>query len=672
MNLELRIKYRLRQTKNLIIGSLTAFIFSCSSSPEAIQKKTLSYFERGEFELAIQENKKLISDNFNLAKSSFLTAESYRLSNRIDQAIPFYEMALKAGNENPMIYYHLAMGHKYLGEYDSEKENLLLFLSKKPIRDYEIRAELELANIEKIPELTSKENFVKIYPLKGNTPNAEFSPQLFENQLIISASNKNQIYKNNGQPFIGLYKVNLKSPTEIESTSLYSNSIFKENANEGTPAFSKDGRFIIFARGNTGQKGDNNVNVDLYMSRNNGSGWSNPEKLAISDSLAWDGSPCFSSDGRTLYFASDRRGGKGGLDLYRVTMDNAGRFGRPINMGSQINTPGDEVFPFISEDGKLYFSSNGHPGIGGLDLFVATRNGNDILIEHLGMPMNSTADDFGLVESDPNHGYFSSNRSGGAGDDDIYYYVGGDNVERWWSNDPIPEPEISDKIVNYYLIADVVDTKNNPINNVDYKIKRNGENFLNNKTNNIGETSKLTLEENDEISFIFEKKNYITQRANFSMAGNIIPEQLLKKSVTDTTFKLKVILDELEIGKEITNIIHLNPIYYDLDKSDIRPDAASELDKIIQFLNDNPQIQLELGSHTDSRASNSYNLRLSQRRADSAVNYITSKGIDESRIIGKGYGETQLINECSNGVDCPEEKHQENRRTEFIITDIIE
>ena len=660
-----------RPKKLLVFGLIIGLIQSCASGPEAAFNRTYTYFERGEFELAIKESKELIKSKFDLANTAYLIAESYRLSNRIDQSIPFYEMAIKSGNQEPMILYHLAYAHKFLGEYDSEKKYLTEFLSKSPTRDYQIRTEIELENLNKIPELTIKENSVKIYGLDGNTENAEFSPQIYENKLIISSSKKSQIYKNNGQPFVGLYQVNLEGPTKIVSTDLYSNSIFKENANEGTPAFSKDGQFVLFARGNTGTKGDKDVNVDLYLSRKIGNGWSNPEKLGINDSLAWDGSPCFSSDGRTLYFSSDRRGGKGGLDLYRVSMDNSGRFGRPVNMGSQINTPGDEVFPYISEDGKLYFSSNGHPNLGGLDLFVATRNGNEIVIEHLGMPINSTADDFGIVEIDGNHGYFSSNRTGGKGDDDIYYYIGGENTDRWWTNDPIPEPEKIDKTVNYYIIAEIKDSRNKPLNGVNYRIKKNGEKFLEDKSNETGNTTKLKLEDSDELAFLFEKENYLTKRADFSMIGNTIPLQLLKKEVTDTTFHLNIIMEELEIGKEITRTLNVNSIYYDLDKSDIRADAALELDKIVEFLNDNPQIQLELGSHTDSRASNSYNLRLSQRRAESAVNYITSNGIDPSRIIAKGYGETQLINECSNGVDCSEEKHQENRRTEFIITDII-
>lgn len=411
--------------------------------------------------------------------------------------------------------------------------------------------------------------------------------------------------------------------------------------------------------------------VDLYLSRKENGQWSNPEYLSISDSLSWDGSPAFSSDGKTLYFASNRRGGKGGLDLYRVNMDNSGRFGRAINMGSTINTPGDELFPFVSEDGKLYFSSNGHAGLGGLDIFVASRNGNEIEVEHLGSPMNSISDDFGLIMTDEKHGYFSSNREGGKGDDDIYYFTGKGIEDRWWTSESIKEPEAQEaKIVHYYLKPQFVDTKGKGLANVKYRIRKNGETIGTSNADKNGNIPLIDLSENDEIEILAEKEDYLTKRENFSMEGRAIPPILLKKAITDTTFNLSIAMDMPEIGKEITQLYQINTIYYDLDKSDIRPDAAIELEKIVQFLTDNEFVNIELGSHTDSRATAAYNLKLSQRRAESAVNYIVSRGIQKNRLKAKGYGESQLINECADGVNCPEEKHQENRRTEFIITEI--
>lgn len=197
---------------------------------------------------------------------------------------------------------------------------------------------------------------------------------------------------------LGLYKVALSQDAgDTQGTPvLFSKEIFAEDANEGSPTFSPDGKTLIFARGNSGKK-KGTVDVDLYQSRNVGGQWTAPAILPINDSLAWDGSPAFSRDGKTLYFASNRAGGSGGIDLYRTNIDASGRFSKPVNMGKDINTAGDEMFPYVAEGGKLYFASDGHPGLGKLDIFTATRTQGVITIENLGLPFNSPQDDFGLI-----------------------------------------------------------------------------------------------------------------------------------------------------------------------------------------------------------------------------------------------------------------------------------
>ncbi len=656
--------------KNYIfIGFISILLYSCNGI-EQIYHKGLSHFERGEYELAIQVLKPLAEKGFESSSTNFLIAESYRLSNRIKFSGPYYQRAKLAGNSEKLIPYYLAYAAKANGNYEEEKVQLKNFIATKPSKNLRLRAEIELEQLDKIVELAEKKSTIELENIEGNTAGAEFAPRILDGDLILSSSKKTELYKNNGLPMIGIYRAKLKSPASILSIDLLSNEVFQANSNEGTPAFSKNGEIMVFARGNTGKK-DISPDVDLYISRKENGQWTSPQYLTISDSLAWDGSPAFSADGKTLYFASNRRGGKGGLDLYRVNMDNSGRFGRAINMGSAINTPGDEIFPFVSEDGKLYFSSNGHAGLGGLDIFVASRNGNEIEVEHLGKPMNSISDDFGLIMTDENHGYFTSNREGGKGDDDIYYFTGKGIEDRWWTNEVIKTPEEQEeKIVHYYLKPQFVDVNGKGIPNVKYRLRKNGETIGTSISDKNGQIPSIDLAENDEIEILGEKDDYLTKRENFSMEGRAIPPLLLKKAVTDTTFNLAISMDKPEIGKEITQLYQINTIYYDLDKSEIRSDAALELDKIVQFLNDNEHVSLELGSHTDARATAAYNMKLSQRRAESAVNYIISKGIQRNRLKAKGYGETQLINECTDGVTCTEEQHQENRRTEFIIIDI--
>ncbi len=650
----------------------TLFLASCQVD-KTVNKKGQKYFDRGEYDLAIRELLPLSKNPLQIDQTNFLLGESYRLSNRIAQSLPFYQVAKTKGYADKMTPYYMAMSAKSTGNYGLTKTYLTEFLASKPSRTYQIKAEIELENLEKIPDLLKKSSPVMIQPIIGNTAQTEFDAKKIGNDLIFTSSSKPEIYKNNGLPFIGIVKAPLKNPTEIGKSEIFSGMLFKINANDGTPTFTKDGSTVVFARGNTGKSKDPSPDVDLYISKKSGNTWSEPERLVISDSLAWDGSPCYSTDERTLYFSSNRRGGKGGLDLYRVPIDNSGRFGRPINLGGVINTPGDEIFPFVSANGKLYFSSDGHPSIGGLDLFVASRNENEIVVEHLGVPMNSIGDDFGISLSDSTQGYLSSNRPGGKGDDDIYYFKSNGGEDRWWSNEkpPITDTNKENKIVNYFIQARVVDPTGNPIDSVKISIRKNGQTLKSDVTNKKGLIELIDAAENDELLFKADKEDFISTRVSFTMEGKEIPVLFLKKEVTDTTYVVTLVMDRPEIGKEISKLYEINPIFYDLDKADIRADAAEELDKIVQFLNDNPQVNLELGSHTDSRATAGYNLKLSQRRAESAVKYIVQRGILAGRIKPKGYGETQLVNECTDGVDCPEDLHQQNRRTEFKISKIM-
>jgi outer membrane protein OmpA-like peptidoglycan-associated protein len=656
--------------KYSILFLLGIFFTSCQTD-KLSNKKALKHFDKGEYELTIKELLPLAQKGFQLDQTNFLLGESFRLSNRITQSLPYYQQAQAKGYLDKMLPYYMAMSAKSIGNYELTKSYLSEFVKSNPSRLYQIKSEIELENLGQIPDLLKKQSPVTLQALAGNTAKTEFDAKKIGDELIFTSSSKPEIYKNNGLPFLGIVKAPLKNPGEIGNQSIFSSALFKENANDGTPAFTKDGGTVVFARGNTGKSKDPSPDVDLYMSKKTGNAWSEPERLSISDSIAWDGSPSFSADERTLYFSSNRRGGKGGVDLYRVPIDNSGRFGRPINLGSTINTPGDELFPYVSANGKLYFSSDGHPSIGGLDLFVASRNENEIIVEHLGVPINSIGDDFAISFSDSTQGYISSNRPGGKGDDDIYFFKSTGSEDRWWTTAPPPVIDtLNKKIVNYFVQVKVVDPSGNPIDSVKINVRKNGQTLSNEKTNKKGFIELIDLAENDELVFKCDKEDFITVRSSFSMEGKTIPESLLKKEMTDTTFQVIITMDRPEIGKEISKLYEINSIYYDLDKADIRTDAAEELDKIVQFLTDNTQMNLELGAHTDARASTGYNLKLSQRRAESAVNYIIRRGIAKDRIKPKGYGEGQLINECSDGVECPEEMHQQNRRTEFKIIKI--
>lgn len=353
--------------------------------------------------------------------------------------------------------------------------------------------------------------------------------------------------------------------------------------------------------------------------------------------------PAISPDGKVLYFVSDMPGGYGKTDIYYCIKQANGKWDAPRNAGPKINTPGEESFPFVDTDGTFYFSSDGHPGMGGLDIFSA-RGYNDNWDQpvNLKCPVNSPKDDFSVFFSETGKsGYFSSNRDGGNGEDDIYSFA--------------PEP-----LKNLVLVVTTKerteDGKINVLADVMVKIASNLNSLP--EVISTGMEGKIisTLDCNIAYELLAAKDGYFAQSKTISTEC---------KTRHDTLFA-DFILDKIVINKPIV----LKNIYYDFDKWYIRPDAAKELDKLVDILKNNPLINIELGSHCDSRGTYAYNDELSQKRAESAVSYIVSKGIDASRISAKGYGKRFLVNNCTDGVSCSEADHQLNRRTEFKVTSI--
>lgn len=673
--------------KSIGFITLMAVFVACNSSLQTL-KSGQKKFDLGEYDLAIKDFEKVIkSDESGI---NFLIAESYRLSNRLPQASNYYERALAAGNKNQDARFYYAFSLKALGKYEEAKAELEKYVKPSVTNRINLeKAKREFENLKEIGAVINKKTYFEIKPLSSlNTTGAEFSPVLLNDELLFTTARKDLVYKTTGQPMLALYKTKAKA-TETESPTLFSQNLTRSDVNEGTPTFTKDGKLMVFARGNNGKKKGNTNDVDLYLSRLIDGQWSEPLMIqTISDSLSWEGCPAFSGDNKTLYFCSNRPGGKGGIDIYRVNMDNAGRFGRPTNMGSDINTPGDEMFPYVSPDAKLYFASDGHPGLGRLDLFAATRKDGEITIENIGQPFNSRFDDFGLAMIDKDHGYFSSNREGGKGDDDIYYFENTRPNETPTNppvaknddpNNPNGSGNETKKVVKYFLAGNVQQVKMSNregineelkvlLEGVKIKIIDDAENLIAEvESDKMGSFGPFAVKENKEYTIIAEKTDFYTKREAFTMVGKAIPQNKLTKAETDTTYFVNVLMDKPGKGQIINRLFAIESIYYDLNKADIRQDAALELDKVVQILKDNQNIKLELGSHTDARASFKFNVDLSQRRANSAVQYIISRGVAGDRITAKGYGETQLVNRCADGVECSEEEHQQNRRTEFKV-----
>lgn len=632
-----------------------------------VEKKATKAFNSGKYENAIEFYKKVLPRN--PGKANYFIAESYRLSNRLKQAGPYYEKASPRFSDKDTVQFYYAQSLKANGEYEEAKKQLEELTARSSNEKMKDRAFAAIDGIDYLKELNDKPSYYRIKNLEAlNTPSSEYSPVFLNDELYFTSSRGNgKIYEATGTPFTDIYKVGSRGANvDLATLQPLGSGINEVIRNEGCITFTPDGKTMVFAKGNS-EKKKGGVDVDLYISRNRNNVWSEPQLININTQFkneadpnahkfSWDSSPAFSPDGRTLYFASNRKGGYGGTDIYSTVMDTRGRFSRVKNLGPEINTPGDELFPYVSEDGKLYFASDGHPGYGGIDIFTVKRANGKTAIQNLGQPVNSTADDFGIFLFKPDRGFFTSNREGGKGDDDIYTFINED-------------PDL--KVINYYLQG-ITYTKdkedklqilaNTKVNILDAK----GEVLQDYVTGNDGKFL-FRVYENEDYDLIGETDGYLVKRQPYTTKGRSVDPHTLKDLVTNITLDTIIILDKIEINK----IFLLDNIYYDFNKSDIRTDAGKELDKLVQLLTDNPEIKIELGSHTDSVDDEEYNQRLSQRRAESAVNYLIRKGISEERIVAKGYGESKPIARNTNpdGTDNPAGRSK-NRRTEFKILEV--
>ncbi len=622
-------------------------------------KKGNKKMDRGEYEVAIALYQKVVDKGGNTGPSNFQIAESYRLSHRIKKALPYYKAALDQDykDERAKVFYAYAL--KANEKYKEAEQVLSEYLDYAEVDSLKLLAENEYSNLRNLQEIKEKNSYYRVKNLEAiNTKDAEYSPIYNNGDLYFTSSRTGgKIYKATGTSFTDIYKVKTKGArVDLNTIEMLGSNINTPKVNDGCVTFSPDGRTMIFAKANSGKKrGTSEVN--LYSTRYRKGKWSEPKMLRISTPGTWDSNPAYGRDGRTLYFASrNRKDSHGGVDIYQAKLDGRGRWGNIRNMGPSINTPGDDMFPYVADDGKLYFASSGHPGLGGLDLFVAERKGGKVSVKNLGSPVNSVDDDFGLFLFSQDKGFFSSNREGGKGDDDIYTFV---------NNDP------NLKVVNYFLAGTTVTADEEGGEKIlpNTKVKLIGANgdLIEETTTGIGGNFQFRVYEGENYTLVGENTDYFTTRGEFSMIGKSIPQEDLVKMVTNKTFETKLNLDKIVLEKAIV----LENILYEFAKWDIREDAAIELDKLVNILVDNPEIRIELSSHTDSVDSDEYNLRLSQKRAESAVNYIVSAGIDRERIVAKGYGESRPIARNTNpdGTDNPEGR-QKNRRTEFKVISI--
>ncbi|MBA4056997.1 MAG: hypothetical protein C0490_19940, partial [Marivirga sp.] len=364
------------------------FIVSVLVAGCSAEKKASKAYRLGKYQNSIDLYKKIVAGNPNNGRANYFIAESYRLSNRIKESEPYYAKAGGRGLDKDSIQFFYSQALKANGKYAEARAQLEEVSKNTTINGFKDRVKAELDGISYLSKLDEKPSFYRVKNMELiNTPSAEYSPVFLNNELYFTSSRGNdKIYEATGTPFTDIYKVASRGANvDLATVAPLPTGINSASINDGCITFSPDGKTMVFAKGNSGKR-KGSFDVDLYISRFRNNVWSEPIMININQPESWDSAPAFSPDGRTLYFSSNRKGGYGGTDVYSAQMDTRGRFSRPKNLGPIINTTGNENFPYVAEDAKLYFSSDQHPGYGGLDLFVVKRTNGKTSIENLGQP----------------------------------------------------------------------------------------------------------------------------------------------------------------------------------------------------------------------------------------------------------------------------------------------
>ncbi len=556
----------------------------------------------------------------------------------------------------PEYYFRYAQSLKSVQRYDESDQMMSKFYASK---GKDSRAERYQNQPDYLRAINFQSGRYKVKNIKANSAYSDFGPAYYGKELVFASSRDTglvakRVHQWNEKPFLDLYKGKVKEKSkEVVDVEKF-NSKLNTKFHESNAVFTKDLKTVYFTRNNYNlgkyKKDDNGTNrLKIYKSvlKDNGK-WSNAKSISLNNDQYSLAHPALSPDDKKLYFSSDMPGGYGLSDIYEVTIAEDGSLGKPRNLGASINTEGSENFPFISKSGDLYFSSNGHIGLGGLDLYVTSLDelGNVGAIVNLGEPANTPQDDFSfIVNEDDKTGYFSSNRTGGKGDDDIYKFIQLEYVKE--------KCEI--------IITGVVTDKSSG------EVLPNAQVTLFDSNNAIVETVVVGPKANYE--FVVEcDKNYFLRgdKETYNSAEELITTPAISETI-NVPLQLEKTIRKAKIGEDLGKILNLNPIYFDFDKYNIRYDASVELAKVIAVMKEYPTMKIDVRSHTDSRGNDNYNEILSDNRAKSTVKYIISKGIGKERLTGKGYGEKQPVNKCINDVPCSEEEHQLNRRSEFII-----
>lgn len=628
------------------------------SNAQKIQvKKADKKYDNYEYIDAIGTYEKVVNKGYKTTDMLEKLGNAYYFNAQYEDAAKWYGelFALQQRANDPEYYHRYSLSLKSIGDYGKANEYLEKYYQAKGEARPELKTYLDI-----IEENSGRYEIENAGGL--NSELSDYGTTLYNGELIFASTRKPKKMTSrtqtwNDQPFSTLYSSKIDADGNLKEAEVFSDKL-DSKFNEATPAFTNDGKTVYFTRNNylkkRGYNDDRTTLLKIYKAELIDGKWTNITELPFNSDSYSVAHPALSPDNKTLYFASDMPGGLGDADIWKVEVNKDGTFGTPVNLGPAVNTEKRESFPFISSDNELYYASNGKLGLGGLDIFMSRITDDGAYEEaiNVGKPVNGPMDDFAFyINSESRTGFFTSNRENGAGDDDIYKFT-----------------EYRALICEHLIAGLITDTDTGePLPGVLISLYDDEQHLI------------ATTASNPDGTYSFEKSDINcdkSYRVRAELEEYSVEEKFIRtpkeSGESQVDLALKRVKELPAVGKSLNEVLDIPIIYFDLDKWNIRPDAEIEIAKVLQVMEDYPQMKIEIGSHTDCRASYAYNERLSDRRAKSTRDWLIKNGISPDRLIAKGYGESQLVNDCAceptNESNCTEEEHQKNRRSIFMIT----
>lgn len=588
-------------------------------------------------------------------------ADAHYFNTNMEKAYEWYNVLYanygeEMSADNIFKYAHSLKG---TGKYARSKKLMRLYNNKMKKQDaIDLDVAEQAPNEVVLDELLANTKNFDIKNMAVNSEYSEFSPMFLDSTQVVFASSKDSSflntrrYKWNEQPFLDLYVAKMNEESQDLNDAVKFSKKINTKYHEAAVAFTPDNSTMYFTRNNYGKKlkrDKNGVNhLKIYVSKKIDGEWQEAIEVPFNSDNYSTGHPALSPDGKKMYFVSDMPGTIGETDIFVVDLHDDGSFSEPKNLGPQINTERREMFPFVNAK-KIYFSSDGHTGLGGLDVYEALYSEEEGFgeVNNLGQPVNSNKDDFSYIVNEENQkGFFASNRDEGKGGDDIYSF------KRLVAEEV---PANSSSIAG--VVTELITGKPIPKALIEL-LDENGIKL-----------KEMVSDENG--SFIFEDlegdKKYTLKTTQDTYFENLQEVTTLVNDTVDVEIKMRKLVDMIAIEDGIKKL-KTEMIFFDFDKSYIRQDASKELDKLVEVMTEYPDMVIKIESHTDSRGKREYNKYLSDRRAKATREYLISKGISPNRLESAiGYGEERLLNGCDGTIACTEKEHFLNRRSEFII-----